>query len=212
MKRILNVTAPCKVCQKNRAKRSCPALEAGICPACCGVQREVTIDCPLDCFYLREARRHEKPAELTEADIPNRDLQITEDFLRQQEPLLTWVANALTRAMENGKAVDADARESIEALIRTYRTLESGLIYETRTPNPYAAGIQEALKTAIEDFRKLVAEKTGMQSLRDKDLLGTLVFLQRLELQYANGRRRGRAFFDFLRAHFPAEAQPTLVP
>lgn len=175
------------------------------------MQREVTIDCPLDCFYLLEARKHDKPAELTEADIPNRDVRITEDFLRQQEQLVLWLANALTRGMETGKAVDRDAREALEALIRTYRTLESGLIYETRTPNPYAAGLQEALKTAIEDLRKLLAEKTGMLTLRDKDLLGTLVFLQRLELQHANGRRRGRAFYDFLRAHFPAEQPQSLV-
>lgn len=205
------MTAPCKVCEKNRAKRHCPALEGGICSLCCGSQREVTIDCPLDCVYLLEARQHEKPAELKEADIPNRDVRLTEDFLRQQENLILFLANALTRGMETGKAVDADAREALEALIRTYRTLESGLFYETRTPNLYAAGLQEALKNAIDDLRKLLAEKTGMQTLRDKDLLGTLVFLQRLELQHANGRRRGRAFFDFLRAHFPAEAPPSLV-
>src|SRR5206468_762835 len=165
---------------------------------------EVTIDCPLDCVYLREARQHERPAELTEAEIPNRDVRLTEDFLQRQEQLILWLANALTRAMETGKAVDSDAREALEALIRTYRTLESGLIYETRTPNPYAAGLQEALKKAVEELRKTLAENSGVLSLRDKDLLGTLVFLQRLELQYANGRRRGRAFYDFLRAHFPA--------
>ena len=186
-------------------------MEGGICSLCCGSQREVTIDCPLDCAYLREARQYERPTELNEADIPNRDVRLTEDFLRHQEHLILWLANALTRAMETGKAVDADAREALEALIRTYRTLDSGLIYETRTSNLYAAGLQEALKTAIEEVRKLVAEKTEAQSVRDKDLLGTLVFLQRLELQHANGRRRGRAFFDFLRIHFPADAPRNLV-
>jgi hypothetical protein len=78
------------------------------------------------------------------------------------------------------------------------------LIYETRPPNPYAADIQDALKSMIEDLRKRVAEATGTQSVRDADLLGTLVFLQRLGLQYDNGRRRGRVFYDFLMDHFPA--------
>jgi len=154
--------------------------------------------------YLRESREHERPVELVESDVPNRDVRITEDFLMQQEQLVLWLANALTRAMETGKAVDSDAREALEALIRTYRTMESGLIYETRTSNPYAAGLQEALKKAVEDLRKTLSENTATLSLRDKDLLGTLVFLQRLELQHANGRRRGRAFYDFLRVHFPA--------
>jgi hypothetical protein len=182
-----------------------------ICAPCCGAQREVIIDCPLDCVYLRQAREHDKPLVLTETDIPNRDIHITDEFIRHQEQAILWLAHALTRAMESGKAVDPDAREALEALIKTYRTLESGLIYETRTPNPYAAGLQEALKNAIEELRKLLAETTGMQSLRDKDLLGVLVFLQRLELQHANGRRRGRAVFDFLRTHFPAPVRPGLV-
>ena len=48
--------------------------------------------------------------------------------------------------------------------------------------------------------------------MRDADLLGVLVFLQRLELQHNNGRRRGRAFFDFLRATFPADRAVDLAP
>lgn len=205
------MTTVCKVCEKNRARRHCPALEGEICSLCCGTQREVTIDCTPDCGYLIEARKHEKAAELTSADVPNQDVQITEDFVQQQEQLVLWLANALTGAMETGKAVDPDAREAIEALIRTYRTMESGLIYETRTPNPYAAGILEGLKASIEMLKRLIEEQTGIQPLRDKDILGSLVFLQRLELQHANGRRRGRAFFDFLRQHFPAAA-PSLTP
>jgi len=104
-----------------------------------------------------------------------------------------------------------DAREGLESLIKTYRTLESGLIYETRPPNPYAAEIQEALKQTVDELRKRLAENSGMQTLRDADVLGALVFLQRLELQHNNGRRRGRAFVDFLRAYFPAQTQPAVA-
>lgn len=114
-----------------------------------------------------------------------------------------WLGLALMRAMASGKAVDRDAGEALEALIRTYRTLESGLIYETRPQNPYAVAIQEKLKESIEELRKRIAEESGMHTLRDADLLGTLVFLQRLEIQHNNGRPRGRAFFDFLRSYFP---------
>ncbi len=101
-------------------------------------------------------------------------------------------------------SVDLDAREALDALIRTYRTLQSGLIYETRPQNPYAATLQAALQQSIEEFRKRVTEETGMNSLRDADVLGALVFLQRMESKNNNGRRRGRAFSDFLRTAFPA--------
>jgi hypothetical protein len=45
-------------------------------------------------------------------------------------------------------------------------------------------------------------------TIRDSEVLGVLVFLQRLELQNNNGRRRGRAFLDMLRGFFPATTEP----
>ena len=170
---------------------------------CCGTGRENTIDCPHDCEYLQEARQHERPAAVGAGEIPHQDVRITDQFLEEHETDLVWLAIGLTRAMEAGKAVDPDAREALDSLIRTYRTLESGLIYETRPQNPYAAAIQEALQKSVEELRKRISEETGMHRLRDADVLGMLVFLQRLELQHNNGRRRGRAFFDFLRESFP---------
>lgn len=202
---------PCKLCEKRRAKRSCPGVSGEICPACCGTGREITVDCPLDCEYLREARTHDRPVALDEEHLPNKDIRVSEDFIRKQEHVVMWLGNALARVMEVRRSVDADAREGLESLIKTYRTLEAGLIYETRPPNPFAADIQEALKQAVEELRKRVAEASGMQTLRDGDVLGALVFLQRLELQHNNGRRRSRAFFDFLRTYFPAPAQPASV-
>ena len=193
----------CKLCEKRRARRHCPGVDADICPQCCGTGRENTIDCPLDCPFLREARLHERPAPLTEKDIPNFDIDLKETFVQDHEHELMVLSLALARAMEQEHAVDLDAREAIASLVRTYRTLQSGLIYETRPQNTYAAGIQDRLVKAIEDLRETVTEEVGMQMLRDTDVLATLVFLQRLEIQHNNGRRRGRAFFDFLRTYFP---------
>ena len=196
----------CKLCEKRRARRHCPGVGADICPQCCGTGREITIDCPLECPFLREARVHERPAPLSEKDIPNLDIPLKESFIQDHEREVMELSLALERAMQREKAVDLDAREAIESLIRTYRTLQSGLIYETRPQNPYAAGIQERLQKSIEELRKSMAEDAGMQVLRDSDLLATLVFLQRLEIQHNNGRPRGRAFFDFLRTYFPEPA------
>jgi hypothetical protein len=159
---------------------------------------------------LREARQFERPAVLSERDIPNQDIRVSEQFIREHEHQVTWLTIALTRAMEKEKAVDLDAREALDALVRTYRTLKSGLIYETRPQNLYAAAIQQALQQAIEALGKQMAEESGMQTLRDSDVLGTLVFLQRLEMQHSNGRRRGRAFLDFLRNYFPAPSAVSL--
>lgn len=197
------MSTPCKLCEKRHARRYCPGVGGDICPICCGTERENTIDCPSECEYLQEARVRERPAPISEDEIPNKDIRVSEDFLEKNENAVVWLTLGLTRAMAKEKAVDRDAREALDSLIRTYRTLESGLIYETRPRNPYAAAIQEALKQSVEELRKRLAENSGMYTLRDADILGTLVFLQRLELQYSNSRPRGRAFFDFLRASFP---------
>jgi hypothetical protein len=113
--------------------------------------------------------------------------------------------------METGGAVDFDAREALDAEIRTYRTLQTGLIYDTRAPNPYAAAIQQKLREAVEQFSKELAEQRGMVTVRDADVLGVLVFLQRLEMRYNNGRQRGRAFRDFLTGYLPEAPAPAVL-
>jgi hypothetical protein len=179
-------------------------VSAEICPVCCGTERENSIDCPLDCEHLQEARRREKPPEVNAADLPNQDIRLSDQFVRDNERLILWLIMALAQALEKERAIDFDAREALDALVRTYRTLESGLIYETRPQNPYAAALQAAMQQSVEEFRKHLTEQSGMNTLRDADVLGALVFLQRLEFQHNNGRKRGRAFFDFLRSSFPA--------
>jgi len=206
------VNTPCKLCEKRRARRYCPGVGGDICPVCCGTERENTIDCPSHCEHLQEARRHEKPPLLSEADLPNRDIRLKEEFLHDNERLVVSLALALTESMEKERAVDSDAREALDALIRTYRTLESGLIYETRPQNPYAAAIQQGLQQSVATIREEMTKETGMHTLRDADVLGTLVFLQRLELTHGNGRRRGRAFFDFLKGSFQPEPAVNLQP
>ncbi len=202
---------PCKLCEKRRARRHCPGAGGEICPQCCGSERENSIDCPTSCEYLKEARFHEQPPAVSEDQVPNKDVRLSEDFLRGMEPLVFTLALALKRAMETAGAVDFDAREALDAEIRTCRTLQSGLIFETRPPNPYAAAIQQKVRDAVEELRKGLAEEKGMHTLRDADVLGVLVYLQRLELQYNNGRKRGRAFHDFLAGYLPETPAPAVL-
>jgi len=206
------VNVPCKICNKRRARRYCPGVGGEICPQCCGTERENSVDCPRDCEHLRAARLHEQLGPIPSVEIPNRDIRVTDEFIRQHEHVITWLTAALARAMDRERAVDFDAREALEALIRTYRTLESGLIYETRPQNPYAARIQAALQESVEELRKNVAKEAGMNALRDAEILGALVFLQRLEMQHNNGRRRGRAFSDFLGTYFPVHSDANAAP
>jgi hypothetical protein len=197
----------CPICDTRKPRRHCPGMNAEICSICCGNEREVSISCPLDCPYLVEARRHEKPHQLNPDEVPNRDVQVTEEFLREHEPLLVFLgAKLLEASLAQAGAVDSDVRETLQSLIRTYRTLQSGLYYETRPTNLIAAGIHQKMQESVEGLGKELAEKNATP-LRDAEILGTLVFLERVELHENNGRPRGRAFIDYLRAYFPQPEQ-----
>lgn len=164
---------------------------------CCGTEREETVSCPLDCVYLREARKHEKPA--APGEIPNLDIEVTDSFLREHDTLIAFLIQAVAAAGLAGRgAVDYDVREALEGLVRTYRTRESGLYYESRPSNLIAAWIFDRLQENLEEFRRTSTERYGMTVVRDAEILGVLAFLQRVEHQINNGRKRGRAFLDFL--------------
>src|SRR5260370_7710460 len=82
----------CAICELRRPRRHCPGIHGDICSICCGTEREVTVDCPFECEYLQEARLREKLPPLNQADVPNGDIQVTEKFLRENEPLTAFIA------------------------------------------------------------------------------------------------------------------------
>jgi len=195
----------CAICRTRRPRRFCPGVGGDICTICCGTEREVSIDCPLSCEYLREAHRHEKPQPLDLEALPNRDVELPREKLEEQEELLAFLAEALGRASAGNPAiVDFDVREALEALVRTHRTLQSGLVYQSVPDNPLAAQVFRAMEDAIAEFRRQEAEKLGVHSTRESTILGLLVFLQHFEISENNGRRRGRSFLDALSDYYSA--------
>jgi hypothetical protein len=203
----------CKLCAVRRARRACPGIGGEICSVCCGTEREVSVSCPLDCVYLREARTHEKPALDDPKKIPNLDIEVDDAFLQRHDVLLAFLVQAVAAAgLGAAGAVDYDVREALDSLVRTYRTRQSGLYYETRPSNLIAAAIQDRILQSIEDIEKMLKESSGGSTLRDADLLGVLAFLERVEYQVNNGRGRGRAFLDMLQAQSAASTRETAGP
>jgi hypothetical protein len=168
------------------------------------------VECPLDCEFLREGRRHEKSPARDAAGFPNRDIQVTEKLLRENELLLTFLSLTVFRAaMQVPGAVDGDVLEALDGLIRTYRTLESGVYYESRPNNLLAGSIYGAVQDALTEYRNAEQRELGLTKTRDADVLGLLVFLQYFALDRDNGRRRGRAFLDALREFHPPGTEPS---
>jgi hypothetical protein len=132
---------------------------------------------------------------------------LSEGVLEENQEFLEFLGQALGRAAIAASGVrDSDIREALDASVRTHRTLQTGLVYESLPANPLAADLYRALEAAIAEFRSQEADRLGVHKTRESTILGLLVFLQHFEMSYNNGRPRGRAFLDALLNFYSAEA------
>jgi hypothetical protein len=146
--------------------------------------------------------------EVDPKSMPHPDVELTDKFMEEQQPLAIVVGRLLlVAAMETPGTVDFDLRDTLGSLTQTYRTAESGLIYESRPANAIAAAVADRFQQEIGQFRENIAQQSGSHSVRDKDLLGVLIFWQRMEWQHSNGRRKGRSFIESLFALMPPPDQ-----
>ncbi len=194
----------CPICNKRKPGRFCPAKAEKICAVCCGTEREVTIDCPSDCGYLVSAHRYEEhhPRALA-ADAPLLDVRITSDIVQLHGQFLSAVAFTIAKfAASQPSATDPDVLAALRALAETYKTLNSGIVYE----QPPAVPVQRELYDALSAFLAEIKQQSTASSVhppKDSEIFQLLVFLFRMGLLRTNGRPRSRKFIEFLRGQFP---------
>jgi hypothetical protein len=202
----------CPICNKRRAERYCPAKDEKICAIDCGTEREVSINCPADCSYLVAAHRWEQshPKPLAEEEVPFPDVSFPEDLIRTRQEILGGLGYTVARySAEQPSLADSDVFVAVQAMAEARRTLLSGIYYEKLPQIPVAAGLYAALAKFIEEEKKHAAEHPEFPALKDLELFHLLVFFQRFGRLRSNGRPRTRAFLEFLRSQFPAEAGVT---
>lgn len=166
----------------------------------------MSINCPLECVYLQEARAHEKHVQAGQAKLANSDIEVTESFLTRHKDLMVLIGFSLAEgALKNAGVVDADVREALDSLTRTYRSLSSGIYYDSRPVNPYADKVYGSVQASIAEIQAEAKKNSG--SIRDAELLALLVTFQRLALSMNNGRPKGRSFIDGMLSQFPIQAK-----
>lgn len=181
-----------------------------ICAICCGAEREVSIDCPSDCRYLLEARRyeaeHRKPVPADEVPYP--DGRIPAGLLHLHRPVVSGLGLSILRLAAESRALnDTDIIASLGALADAYRTLcSSGLYYEKPPDDRLRTELYRRLGEFLNDYRKPENQQPDHPPLRDTEVFLLLVFLMRIARHHHNHRPRSRAFLDYLRAQYPAEA------
>ncbi len=192
----------CAICHQRKAKRHCPGVHGEICTLCCGTERENTVDCPLDCSYLREAHEYEfqRASSQPLAEMPHAQYELDDGFLRYHEPLIAdLAARMLQVSYEQPGVLDGDLLAAADSLVRTLETLSSGLQYETLPDTPVPLAIYRGLQERIAEIRG----QKDAPVIKDQDLLKCLVFLARLGRARGNGRPKAKGFLDFLRKQFP---------
>lgn len=195
----------CPICEKRKAERFCPAKAEKICAVCCGMEREVTIDCPSDCTYLISAHRYEceHPRDIP-ADTPLLEETIPKDVVHTHQQLMGALAFSIAKlCAAQPAAVDNDILAGLEALAQTYKTLSTGLIYEKPPQAPVPRELYAALMAFLDEIKERQAERGPSVSFKDTEIFYLLVFLYRMGLLRTNGRPRSRLFIEFLRAQFP---------
>jgi hypothetical protein len=206
----------CAICEIRKEKRFCPAVHGRICPQCCGEQREVTLDCPSDCPYLQQAREHERarPADQFDRASLFLEVEISEQFTYEREHLVMGLSYALAQAAHADRTLnDRDLIGALSALCTRYqRMVNSGLHYD----QPLAGAAQHAVTAQVEEmlkqYREAEEKQLGYSTLRDSEVLKSLVFLVRLGHGRTSGRPKSRAFIDFLFAQFPEKQSAVLTP
>jgi len=206
----------CAICEIRKEKRFCPAVHGRICPQCCGEQREVTLDCPLDCPYLQQAREHEKPRAADQIDPAALFLQIElpDQFMYEKEHLLMGLTYALAKAARADHSVhDQDLVSALTMLATTYeRRVNSGLHYEQPLTSEAQRRVSIEVETMVKEYREAEQKHIGYSTLRDSDVLKGLAFLLRLAHGRTSGRPRSRAFVEFLYAQFPERESAVITP
>ena len=164
----------CPLCTRRRAGRECPALGRRICAVCCGTKRQVEINCPPDCSYLRTSQAH-PPAVVQRQQ--ERDMLFVLPMMqglttRQQEVLVLIQGFLRTERPDAAGLVDDDVARAARALAETYETASRGIIYEHVAALPAAARLGADIKALVEHTRG-----DGI-TLRDADIA---VALRRIE-------------------------------
>ena len=206
----------CAICEIRKEKRFCPAVHGRICPQCCGEQREVSLDCPLDCPYLLQAREHEKPRSAEQIDPAGLFLQIavSDQFMYEKEHLLMGLTYALAKAARADRSLhDQDLIGVLSMLATSYqRRVNSGLHYEQPLTSDSQRRAAAEVENMVKEYREAEQKHVGYSSLKDSEVLKALVFLLRLAHGRTSGRPKSRAFVEFLFGQFPEKESAVVTP
>lgn len=110
-------------------------------------------------------------------------------------------------AAANSSLVDSDIVAAYEALARTYQTLAKGILYEDPPAYPLRRELYDKLSKGVAEYKtNRAGGLAAVTSVRDSEIRDALILITQLAAARSNGRPKGRALLDALRAQFNSAA------
>jgi hypothetical protein len=162
----------------------------------------VEIDCPFGCVYLQAGREHEKEKKSTSDHLQLKDSRFSDrDFVESLSPVITMINRTILEVRDDfPEMTDADLREGLESLIKTYETQMKGIYYDFNPPGPISREIFLAVKQLVDT--PLEENEASRRRLKTDVVLDSLKFNSEILEATALPRPKSRAFLDDLQKVF----------
>jgi hypothetical protein len=189
--------ATCPLCSARSAKRFCPAKDVRICAVCCGEKREIEIDCPSSCSYLKASRSYEFEKPVLDPDLQARMRKFDDNFVQRYQYVLAVInAGIVEERLGSGWLVDSDVIEVYKALGTTLRTLSSGIYYESLPEGPVRLSLFRRLKSALDELMQPdpSAQRPLLKSSEAVEVMDFITLVAQLNTTV---RPRSRRYLDW---------------
>jgi hypothetical protein len=208
--------ATCPLCSERAGKRYCPAKETQICAVCCGTKREIEIDCPSSCAYLKASRNYEADKPIVEPELMEKLRRYDNSFIERHNHVLNAINTGIVEErMASPWLVDKDVIEVFKALAATLRTLSSGIYYETLPEGTVRLSLFRRLKTVMDELMK--PDGAGAHPiLKASEAVDVLDFVTFAAQMNSSIRPRSRRYLDWLSETFgfpqPQQSSGLIIP
>ena len=190
--------AMCPLCSERTGKRYCPAKDAQICAVCCGTKREIEIDCPASCPYLRAIRSYEAEKGIPDAELAAKVQKYDNSFVYRYREVLDAVSRAVAEErMTSSWLVDNDVIEVYKALTSTMKTLSSGIYYESLPDGGVRLALFRRLKSLLDEMMQ-PSPSGDRRILKVSEVIDVLDFLTFAAQINSSVRPRSRRYLDWI--------------
>ena len=199
--------ANCPLCRSRVGKRYCPAIAEQICAVCCGTKREIEIDCPSSCAYLKASRSYESEKPIPDPQVASRVHNYDGRFMERYHPILDSVTRAVIEEHTASKElVDSDVIGAFNSLKATMKTLSSGIYYESLPEGAVRLSLFRRLKTLLDELME--PDPAAVRPiLKVTEAVDVLDFLTIVAQANSSIRPKSRRYLDWITGKFGERLQ-----